>query len=504
MNDLLTAECAFKFVQENGKLIKCQFREDGYKTRLIPVGDIHFCRFHLPFTEKDLKSYNVKLSDAPVKQKWDDGRKNELTREIKELLERSSKEIILDGVVVPTQFLLENNLHRSSRIRQAIFCDAVIFAGRHIGALIDFSGTQFRRGASFRGCNFQQAIFSGAYFLSDADFSDIKIQTEADFNKSRFTSVSFENSIISPDLKFEGATCTGECSFNFSHLKRMAKFSRSRFKGSFLFRARKKSNEAQCEEVDFSFAEFGSADFSNREFKSTLSFDGALFGNAPQFHGAEIHEDTSFPPRRHFKDATRYTPLTWMKHLFAPDIKKYAKASRAYRTLRLESETIKAHDDEAMFWELELRTKRRASINPIQIVVSYLYDLLTHYGNNYVRPIVFWLLLLAAFAVFIYPPSDRPFESRFQSRYFDFSFQQTVRPFAVWTAEGETWFSRLALDKKCVATPQSNSIPNLCAVREEHQSELTIFRLLASMQSLLSLSLIALSLFAIRRAFRLQ
>src|SRR5262249_15555046 len=106
----------------------------------------------------------------------------------------------------------------------------------------------------------------------------------------------------------------------------------------------------------------GPVTFENREFGSTLDFARAQFLQALNFHNCSLHQDTVFPSIDAFRDV-RVLP-TFLQRLPRPTtaIKEYySGAARAYRTLRLHMKNIEAHDEEAMFWELESGAKRFAA-----------------------------------------------------------------------------------------------------------------------------------------------
>lgn len=95
------------------------------------------------------------------------------------------------------------------------------------------------------------------------------------------------------------------------------------------------------------------------------------FKGLPNFHGCIFHQDTNF-------DSTEFTPLS------GPD------AARAYRTLKLAMEKLKATREEQRFFRLEMKAEH-PTLKRGKRWVSTLYSLFSDYGFSLFRPAV-WLL----------------------------------------------------------------------------------------------------------------
>jgi hypothetical protein len=261
---------------------------------------------------------------------------------------------------------------------------------------------------------------------------------------------------------------------------------------------------------------YGLLDFDNKKFKSTLDFTDATFAQAPRFHGCEFQEDTTFPPIKAFTDRKTLPEQGPPEYQRAPiPSDYYQRAAHAYRTLRLAMKNKEANDDEAKFWELELRVKRKA-LKWYRSFVLYLlsggYLLTNAYGNSLVRPILWWFVATLLFAYIIYPPlTGSPFYTVQQSDWrnrFNFSLQQTVRPFAVWSKDGETTISDLLFhgvsnpNVLCRIWNTSAGTAYMSPCVTPDRSPFWI-QLVATIQSVLCLTLVALFGFALRRKFRL-
>ncbi len=177
---------------------------------------------------------------------------------------------------------------------------------------------------------------------------------------------------------------------------------------------------------------------------------------------------------------------------------KSDRAAHAYRTLRLSMKQQEAHEEEAMFWALEQKSKRSSlglsePKNCLPWALSWSYDLLSEYGLNATRPLGWLMCWIAFFALFIYDEIDEklvcgetlgltdhwlitpgktlvPKIWESCEKAFGFSVAQSARPFFIW---GDN----------------SISVPT---------------KLLATLDSAISLTLVALFILAVRRRFRMQ
>jgi hypothetical protein len=200
------------------------------------------------------------------------------------------------------------------------------------------------------------------------------------------------------------------------------------------------------QDVSFHGSQFaGKVSFKNRIFTSTANFGGCAFFLAPDFHGAELHQDTRFPTMSAFQDRAT------------------EDAAAAYRTLRQAMDKNNARREEAMFYALEQKTLR--SIPGAQTrwenFASYFYDKVSSYGVNFWKPLGLLFLIVSCFGVGyatwaswpIAVPSPVNF-SRLGSG-LTFSLQQVVNPFWVWRAADSPWETQWPDIVKVVATIQS-------------------------------------------------
>jgi hypothetical protein len=176
----------------------------------------------------------------------------------------------------------------------------------------------------------------------------------------------------------------------------------------------------------------------------------------------------------------------------------YDEMSNRYRTLRYLMKQQDAYREEAMFWELEMRARERSlpihrPENWFLLIISALYRCAARYGNSISRPIAFWLVLSLGCAVSYYMIDGHGalnWDPIRALRSYDFSLQQTVRPFNVWSKEGEAAVKQLVFGQ-----PVEISVPKAVSV--------FLLQLGATLQTVASLATIALFGFAVRRRFRM-
>jgi hypothetical protein len=140
-------------------------------------------------------------------------------------------------------------------------------------------------------------------------------------------------------------------------------------------------------------------------------------------------------------------------------------------------------------WKCEQKSARWPGIVQVGFpkLFSVLYAATSRYGNSAGRPLLIWSLICVGFAL-VYACFHVGF--KFESSWpyvslLDFSFQQTVRPFGVWSDEGAKTVVRLVLGDVM------------------YSGQVLLIRVLATIESVSSLACIALFGFALRRRFRM-
>jgi uncharacterized protein YjbI with pentapeptide repeats len=316
---------------------------------------------------------------------------------------------------------------RGTPIDFSEFC----FSNASLGiSCVDFSGAVFGDKNCFRKTHFgDYADFSGAHFFVRADFSQANFGINTDFSEAVFDgtavfewthfgdSVDFQTTEFNGFANYSYCTFLGNCFFTRATFQYNANFKGAAFSGFATFHAAKFCFEMIFVEalfndtVDFSAVTKDDAPISSRQFQHA-SFSGATFHNRarftgrqflaatdfgvlrgkpaedgkppkdkptvfmgiPDFHGCKFHQDTSFD------GAVFDTPLN-------------QEAARAFRTLKLAMEQLKATREEQRFFRLEMKAEH-PNLPWGKRWLSTLYSLFSDYGFSLWRPVV-WLLSLS-------------------------------------------------------------------------------------------------------------
>lgn len=325
---------------------------------------------------------------------------------------------------------------------------------------------------------------------------DISFDRFAD-PRSALPWISFYRVHFADHAGFAEAHFAGDAWFDGAHFADHAGFAGAHFAGDARFRGRVEKPMPPASGTDggkgagigdsFNSVSFAGArftnseahcDFSNRRFLTTADFSQAVFHSVPEFHGSVLHQDTIF----------RGTKFLNTQNPAAP---------AAYRTLKLAMEESRAWDEANMFYALERQSRRRQKDTPApEKFFSWLYEQVSYYGTNFLRPLGCLLFVtIAAFLVYdamlethtaglgqAYLPQARPA--------LVFAMEQIVRPFAVWTVDYLKSAGGAPSDAAKAAKTLIENFP-VCV------------RVVATLQSVLSLSLVALFLLALRRRFKM-
>ena len=199
--------------------------------------------------------------------------------------------------------------------------------------------------------------FSGSKFRGDAGFRNVQF-----FRDSEFQEVTFEH-----DAVFSGAAFSGYAAFH-----------EAVFGGDASFDGDEGRADAFSGFVMFPGAKFAKrAVFSNRRFLQGADFGRATFKLAPEFHNATLHQDT------------RFFGTKFLDRKGTDDV----DAASAYRTLKLAMESVRARDEEAMFYAYEQESLRAKEGTPWSVrLFSLLYEQTADYGRSFMRPLA-WLVL---------------------------------------------------------------------------------------------------------------
>lgn len=362
------------------------------------------------------------------------------------------------------------------------------------GSFADFSRVKYKDKARFFRATFDDnAIFSNAIFGKLADFTRTTFGTDNKYtNKTalnhaaKFSGTTFKDSVYFSHATFGTAAVKGTASFVESTFEYPAIFKDTTFQGDAKFSVGDaKNSEFAFREIDFSNAKFfGTCSFENRNFKTNASFNNAIFHDLVEFHGCTFHQGMSFHKTEFHKTQGGYDAEGF-------EIDSETEAlERSYRTLKLGMETLRARNEEAMFFGLEMECRRnRRDVGLFEHFVAFSYKKLSNYGQSILKPLV-WLTGFTALMWCVYYVTGKKtltdlvldvISGKVESwEIAKFTIEQMFRPFFVWSKDS----SGIRLD---LFGNGDLLIP-----------------ILASLQSLATLSLLALFLLALRRRFKMD
>lgn len=304
--------------------------------------------------------------------------------------------------------------------------------------------------------------------------------------------VNAENLQVTGDTYFSGALFSHSAQFYCASFGKLADFTgaqfqshvnfmQAKFGGPALFASRllwdlpgvTRTNDKDDVDVPWRSAAFSEAHFKDesmfddREFAAGPDFTQATFDLAPSFHNSAFHKSVSFTGAT-FTD--RESP----------------QAEARYRTLKQAMDDLSARDLQSKFFAFELESRARNPHTPRTVrYFSHIYELASQYGEDFFRPL-FLLMLLSLLATV---STDYCLTHAFETNSLPYiriatvTLEQVVRPFQVW---------------------QIDYLLKAFELPVKREGWALIFRLVSTLQSALSLGLLATSLLALRRRFKLD
>lgn len=262
-----------------------------------------------------------------------------------------------------------------------VFCGTASLISSTFNESADFNTATFNGTADFRSATFERiAYFRSTIFNGTADFITVIFNDTADFISTVFNGTAdYTSATFNGDASFRSATFSGSADFISATLNHDADFRSAIFNGTAYFRSAIFNDYAS-----FSFA----------KFKSKTIFDEAKFQmTVPQFHAAELHDDTSFTLPNNFLQ--NWPPLGGERVMPAVD------QVRAYNRLRLYmNETVQAKKEQ-YFYRQEMRCKMMDATWH-QLPAFKFFELFSDFGCSVLRPligliaVVIWGALVAA------------------------------------------------------------------------------------------------------------
>jgi uncharacterized protein YjbI with pentapeptide repeats len=363
----------------------------------------------------------------------------------------------------------------------------------------NFGNANFTRNASFWGANFtRDAYFWGATFTQDAEFRRTTFKQDANFNDATFTQ----------DANFFKATFTQVANFVNTRFRGTADWRGSRFLDQAEFRGTKfepmvegapsavfalakfsKPGEVVFENVDLSRALFHNCDVSQVWFISPVEW-----ARRPNKRGLAVFEETIDLKQQSTKGLQR------------EGRRDYQAVTQVYQQLK------KNYDSRLDYWTAnefhfgEMEMKRLAGPTDGSLLrlrqwwhrkSSFVacYKYVSDYGNSYGWPL-FWLFATLLAATLLFPITGLELKQAISAS------SASVTYSSVWDRQN-SWTNNFWTEAKLIGKSGITAIDTATFQRTpEYTPVYPRGRVLAIVETLLTSSLFALFLLAIRRQFR--
>ncbi len=415
------------------------------------------------------------------------------------------------------------NFHNSANFNEAAFCNDVNFSAAKFLKNAYFQGTSFQGDADlgmveFQGlANFSNATFSRFVTLANSNFAFTALflrttfADEADLSHIDFTQgATFPQAKFAEKVSFEGSTFSGDTHFLGTRFEKVADFNAAKFLASASFRETHfRSDDSLLPGPVFSLVRFAS-NAGTLFYKTDLS--QALF------HNCDIANVT-------------FSSVTWRKRARGQNLMvleedvplesehastlTLAGGERDYGLIaQLYQQLKKNYDDHLDYWaadhfhygEMEMQRLAAPTSGPVPGLRAFYHHHLSliawyrrgsSYGNSYLRPAM-WLGGILLLFTLLFPiaglrqsnpnpaaPPSNPITYR-----------------SVWHSASET-HDRVWAELKLVGKSFLTTIDTATFQRtSEYQPAYPYGRALAILETLLTSTVFALFLLAIRRQFR--
>ncbi len=263
------------------------------------------------------------------------------------------------------------------------FPTSVCFIGFFFGRDCEFIEAHFAKNVLFNSTSIAgNALFFEATFQGLADFRDAKFGSAANFRSASFKGVSLFDSVV-----FESNVCFQSATFHSG-----TGFTKTVFNGETQFDWY--GNDGfEFEKASHAVRFFSEANFDSAKFNAKTRFTDAQFlTHVPEFHAAELYDDTVFPTPDKYTD-------NWPK-LNDDDVMPAAEQKRAYNRLRLFMNKSLQIDEEQFFHRQEMRCKTVLA-SWYHKPFYWLYALLSDYGNSVWRPLFWMFFVMLSGALFM-------------------------------------------------------------------------------------------------------
>jgi hypothetical protein len=383
------------------------------------------------------------------------------------------------------------------------------FSQREFRARCRFNFATFSEGINFRRAIFAQgANFNSAIFTQDANFDSASFAQDASFNSAIFTEdANFESASFTQDASFWRATFTQAARFVDTKFYGTVNWIKSRFLDRAEFRRTKfdplvegqpaavfalasfsKPSEIVFDDVELSRALFHDCDVSQVSFSSSVRW-----GRRRGKRGHKVFEETIDLNQEFGKELERNGERDYRKvEQIYQQLKKNYDARLDYWTANefhfgeMEMKRLAAPTDGRLLW---LRRWLHPRLSPVA-----LYRCASNYGNSYWKPFLWLLLTLALFAALL------PFPATGLKRQGAAGRVETY--ISAWDFQNG-YSGNLRSEGRLVLKSAITAVDTATFQRSpEYTPAYPGGRVLAISETLLTSSLFALFLLAIRRQFR--
>ena len=261
------------------------------------------------------------------------------------------------------------------------FRGKIDFSKVYFHTSVCFIGFSFGRDCEFIEAHFaKNALFNSTSFAGNAHFIKATFQGYANFRQAsflhtaNFRTASFMDASLFDSVKFESNVCFQSATFHSG-----TGFIKTVFAGETQFDWYGNDGFG-FEKAPHAVRFVGKAFFNAAKFKAKTRFTDAQFlTHVPEFHAAELYDDTVFPTPDNYTD--NWPPLKGNNVMPAADQK------RAYNRLRLFMNRSLQIEEEQFFHRQEMRCKTRLA-RWYHKPFYWLYAWLSDYGNSVWRPMV--------------------------------------------------------------------------------------------------------------------
>ena len=403
----------------------------------------------------------------------------------------------------------------------AIFTQDANFSDAAFTLNADFAGAIFTQNANFCSATFtQNASFCSATFMQSADFCTATFMQSADFSYATFRQdAGFIQATFTQDADFHIATFTQNANFYSATFSQAANFMCTKFHGTAVWRGSRFLNQAEFRRTKFEplvegepSAVFVLANFSKPD---EVVFDHVDLSRA-LFHNCDVSQvwftsSVRWGKREGNRSLAVFEETIDLKHRFGSGLRR--DGQRDYRAVaQIYQQLKKNYDSRLDYWtanefhfgEMEMKRLAGPTDGPflwlrqwfhrkLKLSLVALYRHASDYGNSYVKPMLWLLGILVLFAALLPLPGVGLKRQ---------GATQAETYASVWRA-GDGWTPNLWAEALLAGKGAITSVDAATFQRSaEYAPTYPWGRVLAIFETLLTSSLFALFLLAIRRQFR--